>query len=61
MLGFDGEDQAVHAKAKFWRFSVKNRKKSPVKYSKEKPIFLTFMNLSSTFYPRFSEETDFYF
>ena len=31
ILGFDGKNPAVHPKAKFWRFFVKNRKKSAVK------------------------------
>ena len=31
MLGFDGEYPAGHSKARFWRFLVKNRKKSAVK------------------------------
>ena len=60
MFRFDGEYQAVHSKVKFWS-SVKYRKKSAVKYSKEKQIFHTFVNLSPTFCPRFSEDTDFYF
>ena len=52
MLGFDGEYPAVHPKAKFWRFSVKNCKKSAVKHSIEKPILFNFVNLSPTFCPR---------
>ena len=28
MLSFDGEYPAVHPNSKFWRFSVKSRKKS---------------------------------
>ena len=50
--GFDGEYPAVNPKAKFWRFLVKNCKKSAVKHSVEKPILLNFVNLSSTFCPR---------
>ena len=61
MLGFDGEYQSVHPKAKFWRFLVKNCKKSAVKHSIEKPILLDFVNLSPTFCPRFSDKTDFDF
>ena len=52
MLGFDCESQAVHPKSKFWRSSVKNCKKSAVKLSIEKPILLSFVNLSPTFRPR---------
>ena len=40
---------AVQPKAKFWRFLVKNHKKSAVKHSIEKPILLNFVNLSPTF------------
>ena len=61
MLGFDGEYPAVHPKARFWRFLVKNYKKSAVKHSIEKPILLNFVNLSPTFCPRLSQETDFHF
>ena len=55
--GFDGEYPAVHPKAKFWRFLVKDYKKSAVKHSIEKSIFLliynlNFVNLSPTFCPR---------
>ena len=59
-FGFDGEYPAVHPKAKLWRFSVKNCKKSAVKHSIEKPISLNFVNLSPTFCPRLSEETNFH-
>ena len=52
MLWFDGEYQAVHPKAKFWRFLVKSCKKSSVKYSIEKHILLYFINSSSTICPR---------
>ena len=52
MLGSDGECPAVHPKAKFWRFSVKNRKKSAVKHSIEKPILLNTWNLTPNFCPR---------
>ena len=61
MLGFDGEYPAVHQKAKLSRFLVKNCKKSAVKHSIEKPILLHFVNLSPTFCPRFSEETNVHF
>ena len=60
MLGFDGEYLAALSKAKFWRFSVKSRKKPAVKESIRKPISLNFVNLSPTLYPRLSEETDCY-
>ena len=43
---------AVHPKAKFWHFSVKNRKKSAGKHSIEKPILLNFVKLSPIFCPR---------
>ena len=56
MLGYDGEYPAVHPIAKFWRFSVKNCKKSAVKHSIEKPILFNFVNLSPTFCPRLLEE-----
>ena len=50
MLGFDGDYPAVQSKAKFfWRFLVKNHKKSVVKHSIEKSILLNFVNLSPTF------------
>ena len=52
MLGFHSEYPAIHPKAKFWRFSVKNRTKSAVKHSIEKLILLSFVNLSPTFCPR---------
>ena len=52
MLGFNGEFPAVHPKAKFWRFLVKNCKKSAVEHSIEKPILLNFVNLSPTFCPK---------
>ena len=42
MLGFDGEYPVIHSKGKYWRFLVKNSKKSAVKHSKEKPILLNF-------------------
>ena len=60
MLGFDGEYSAVQVKEKFWGFLAKNGKKSAVKYIIEKPIFLNFVNLSTTFCPGLSEETKFY-
>ena len=40
MLGFDGEYQVVHRKAKFCLFWVKNYIKTGVKDSIEKPILL---------------------
>ena len=40
---------------------VKNYKKSAVTHSIEKPVLLNFVNLSSIFCPRLSEETDFHF
>ena len=46
MLGFDGEYPAVHPKAKFLHFLVKNCKESAVKHCIEKPILLNFLNLS---------------
>ena len=49
---FDDVYQAVHPKAKFWRFWAKNCKKSDVKHSTEKPILLNFVNLSPPFRPR---------
>ena len=55
MLGFDGEYTAVPPKAKFGRFLVKNRKKSAVKHSIQKPILLNFLNLSRTFCPKLKE------
>ena len=61
MLGFDSEYPAMQLQAKFWRFLVKNCKKSAIKYSIEKPILLTFVSLSQTFCPRLSEETVFLF
>ena len=44
----------------FGRFLIKNRKKSAVKHSIEKPISLNFVNLSPTFCPRVFEGTDFH-
>ena len=58
MLGFDGEYPAVHSRAKFWRFLVKNCKKSAVKHSVEKPILLNFVNVSPTFCPRLYSDED---
>ena len=48
----DSEYTAVNLKAKFWRFSVKYRKKIAVKHSIEKSILFNFANLSPTFCPR---------
>ena len=61
MLGFHDEYPAVHPKTKFSRVLVKNSKKSTVKHSIEKPIFLNLVNLSRTFCPRLSEERNFHF
>ena len=47
-LEFDGKYPAGHPKPKFWRFSVKNRKKSAVEHFIEKPVLLNFVNLSKT-------------
>ena len=40
MLEFDGEHPAVQPKAEFWRFLVKNCKKSAVKHSVENLLCL---------------------
>ena len=40
---------------------VRSKKKSAVKHSIEKSILLNFLNLSTTFYPIFSEDSDFHF
>ena len=61
MLGFNGGYPASHPKVKFWHFSVKSFKKSAVKYSIEKSMALSFVNLPTNFCPRLSEETDFHF
>ena len=53
MLGFDGYYPVVYLKAKFWRFLLKNCKKSTIKHSIEKHILLNFVNLSTTIYPKF--------
>ena len=53
--------QPAIQKPNFDVFRAKNCKKSTVKHSIEKPILLTFVNLSTTFYPRLSDETDVYF
>ena len=50
MLGSDGEYTSVHPKAKFWRVSVKNHKKSAVKDSIEKPILLNLYFYLTAFY-----------
>ena len=42
MFKFSGEYPAVHAKAKFWHFLLKNCKKSAVKHSIEKSYFAQF-------------------
>ena len=52
MLGFDGEYPAVHPKAKFWSFLLKNCTKLAVKHSIEKPILFNFVNLPPSFCPR---------
>ena len=52
MLGIDGEYSSSHPKAKFWRFSVKNRKILAEKHFIEKPILLNFVNLCTAFCPR---------
>ena len=61
MLRFVSNYTAVHPKVKSWPFLVKNREKSAVKYSIEKPILLDFVNLSPTSCSRLSEETGFHF
>ena len=61
MLELDDEYSAVHPKAKFWHFLVKNYKISAVKHSIEKLIWLNFMNLSPTSCPRLSQEPGFHF
>ena len=38
MLGFNGNYPAVHLKAEFWKFLVKNCEKSAVKIFIEKPV-----------------------
>ena len=55
MLGFDA------TKSQMLTFFGKNFQKSAVRHSIEKPVLLNFVNLSSTFRPRLSEETDFHF
>ena len=52
MLVFDGPYSAGHPKAKFWRFSEKNREISAVKHFIEKSNLLSFVNLSTTICPR---------
>ena len=59
MLAIDCKYPAVQSKAKFWRILVKNCKKSAVKHSIEKPIFLNFVNLSPTFCPRLDADVRF--
>ena len=49
MLGFDVDYPAFHPNAKFWRFLVKNCKKSAVTHSKEKLILPNFGNFSPIF------------
>ena len=44
MFGFNGEYPAVHPKFEFWRFLLKNCKKSAVEHSTEKSILLNFVN-----------------
>ena len=51
-LGFDGEYPAVNEKAKIWHILEKNCKKSAVTHSIEKPILVSFVNLSPIFCPR---------
>ena len=50
MFGFDGEYPADHPRGKFWQ--LKNRKKTAVKHSREKPILLNFVNLTIIPCPR---------
>ena len=61
ILVFDGKYPAVQPKTKFCCFLVKNCKTSAVKHSIESTTLLNFLNLSPTFCPRLSEETDFHF
>ena len=61
MFGFDCDYAAVHPKAKFWRFLVKNSKKATVKFSIQKSISPNFVNLSPIFSPSLPDETDFHF
>ena len=55
MLGFDSEYPAVVPKVKLWHFLVRNSKKSALKHSTERPIWLNFGNLSPTVCPSLSE------
>ena len=59
MLEFDGE----HSGSQKPNFDVFDKKlqKLAVKHSIEKPIFFNFVNFSTTFCPRSSEETDSHF
>ena len=62
MLGFDGEYASVYPKANFDDFGKSCKKKKTIlKHSIEKPSLLNIENMSPTFCPRFSKETDFYF
>ena len=57
-----GEYPTVNPKAKFWRVFGKNLQKvSCKKFHRKKAILLNFVNLSPTFSPRLSEETNFPF
>ena len=61
MLGFDGEYAFVYPKENFDDFGKSCKKKTILKHSIEKPSLLNIENMSPTFCPRFSKETDFYF
>ena len=49
MFGYDGEYPTGPA---YFDISARKSRKLTVKYSKEKPIFLNFVNLSTIFFPR---------
>ena len=61
ILRFNDNYPTGHLKVKFEHFLVKSWKKLALKHSIEKTILLNFVNLSTTFCPRLSEETDFHF
>ena len=58
ILGFERQYPTGYPKAKFWRLSVENHKKSVVKHSTEKPILLNFVNLYNLLFKAVIKQTD---
>ena len=58
MLAIDGQSSAGHPKKQVMAYVLINRELSAVTNPIEKPILLNFVNFSTIFCPRLSDETD---